>query len=86
VEYTPLWFYVLREAEVNGRHPGRHPGVGGTLVAEVFHRAMEGSRISIVEHPGRRPSLPAHREGRFKPTDLLLCAFEDDPALLNPLG
>ncbi|MFJ7044398.1 heme peroxidase family protein [Streptomyces sp. NPDC101112] len=86
VEHTPLWFYVLREAEVNGRHPGRLTGVGGTLVAEVFHRAMEGSRVSIVKHPGWRPSLPAHRKGRFTMTDLLLFAFENDPALLNPLG
>jgi hypothetical protein len=86
VEHTPLWFYVLREAEVNERHPGRLTGVGGTLVAEVFHRAMEGSRTSIVKHPGWRPSLPSHRKGRFTMTDLLLFAFENDPKLLNPLG
>ncbi|UUU29872.1 heme peroxidase family protein [Streptomyces sp. CA-210063] len=86
VEHTPLWFYVLREAEVNEAHPGRLTGVGGTLVAEVFHRAMEGSRTSIVKHPHWRPSLPAHRKGRFTMTDLLLFAFENDPALLNPLG
>ncbi|MFF3482700.1 heme peroxidase family protein [Streptomyces sp. NPDC002701] len=86
VAHTPLWFYILREAEVNERHPGRLTGVGGTLVAEVFHRAMEGSRTSIVKHPGWRPSLPSHRRGAFTMTDLLLFAFEDDADLLNPLG
>ncbi|TPQ19545.1 heme peroxidase [Streptomyces sporangiiformans] len=86
VAYTPLWFYILREAEVNERHPGRLTGVGGTLVAEVFHRAMEGSRTSIVKHPGWRPTLPSHRKGAFTMTDLLLFAFEGDADLLNPLG
>lgn len=38
---TPLWFYILREAEVKGN--GRLTGVGGRIVAEVFHRAMEGA-------------------------------------------
>ena len=51
---TPLWFYVLREAELNN---GRLTGVGGRIVAEVFHRAMEGSRISILRDPFWRPSL-----------------------------
>ncbi len=86
VAHTPLWFYILREAEVNERHPGTLTGVGGTLVAEVFHRAMEGSRTSIVKHPGWRPSLPAHRPRAFTMTDLLLFAFEGDADLLNPLG
>ncbi|MDX3859945.1 peroxidase family protein [Streptomyces europaeiscabiei] len=86
VEHTPLWFYVLREAEVNEARPGSLTGVGGTLVAEVFHRAIEGSRRAIVKHPGRRPSLPSHRKGAFTMTDLLLFVSEDDPELLNPLG
>ncbi|MGW0710080.1 peroxidase family protein [Streptomyces sp. NPDC002643] len=86
VENTPLWFYVLREAEVNEAHPGSLTGVGGTLVAEVFHRAMEGSRTSIVKQPHWRPTLPSHKKGTFTMTDLLLFAFENDPALLNPLG
>jgi len=42
---TPLWFYILREAELNG---GRLGGVGARIVAETFHRAIEGSAVSIV--------------------------------------
>jgi hypothetical protein len=81
-ENTPLWFYVLREAELGG---GRLGPVGGRIVAEVFHRAMEGSRTSIVRDPAWRPTLgPDLRT--FRMTDLLLFAFEGKADLLNPLG
>jgi hypothetical protein len=79
---TPLWFYILREAELNG---GRLTGVGGRIVAEVFHRAMEGSRISIVRDPSWHPTLgPDH--DTFRMVDLLLFAFEGRADLLAPLG
>lgn len=79
---TPLWLYILREAEWGG---GRLGTVGGRIVAEVFHRAMEGSRTSIVRDPAWRPTLgPDHRT--FRMTDLLLFAFEGKADLLNPLG
>jgi hypothetical protein len=79
---TPLWFYVLREAELHG---GRLTGVGGRLCAEVFHRAMEGSRISIVREPAWRPSLGPD-ENTFRMVDLLLTAFDGRKDLLAPLG
>jgi hypothetical protein len=79
---TPLWFYILREAELNN---GLLGAVGGRIVAEVFHRAMEASRTSIVRHPSWRPTLGPDRE-TFRMTDLLLFAFEGKADLLNPLG
>jgi hypothetical protein len=79
---TPLWFYVLREAELNG---GRLTDVGGRIVAEVFHRAMEGSRVSIVRDPAWRPALGPDAS-TFRMTDLLLYAFENNKELLAPLG
>jgi hypothetical protein len=79
---TPLWFYVLREAEWND---GRMTGVGGRLLAETFHRAMEGSAISIVRDPAWRPTLGPDPD-TFRMTDLLLFAFEGKEELLNPLG
>ncbi len=82
VENTPLWFYVLREAELNR---GRLTGVGGRLVAETFHRAMEGSRFSIVRDPGWRPDLGPD-DNTFRMVDLLLFAFEGRKRLLNPNG
>ena len=81
---TPLWFYILREAELNG---GRLTGVGGRIVAETFHRAMEGSLHSIVRDPTFRPTaLVANPGDRFNMSDLLLFAFEGRADLLNPLG
>ncbi|MEU8548978.1 heme peroxidase family protein [Streptomyces roseoverticillatus] len=86
VAHTPLWFYILREAEVNKSRPGRLTGVGGTLVAEVFHRAMESSLSSIVRDRDWRPTLPAYRPGTFTMADLLLFAFDGDADRINPLG
>lgn len=79
---TPLWIYILREAELNG---GRLTGVGGRIVAETFHRAMEGSTYSIVRDPHWRPTLGPDRQ-TFRMVDLLLFAFEGRADLLNPLG
>ncbi len=79
---TPLWFYVLREAELND---GRLTGVGARIVVETFHRAMEGSTSSIVRNPDFRPTL-GEKDGRFRMADLLLFAFEGQKSLLAPLG
>ncbi len=83
---TPLWFYILREAELNN---GRLTGVGGRIVAETFHRAIEGSRDSIVRDTNFRPTLglslgPISR--MFTMRHLLLLAYDSDNAELNPLG
>ena len=80
--YTPLWFYILREAEVND---GRLTGVGGRIVAEVFHRSIEGSQISILRHPWWRPRLGPDNN-TFRMVDLLLYAYEGRADLLNPMG
>jgi len=81
---TPLWYYILREAELNG---GKLTGVGGRIVAETFHRAMEGSAHSIVRDASFRPTALVNNPGnRFNMTDLLLFAFEGRADLLNPLG
>ena len=79
---TPLWFYILREAELNA---GRLKGVGARIVAETFHRAMEGSRASIVREPDWRPTLGPD-SNTFRMVDLLLFAFEGRKSLLAPLG
>ena len=82
LQRTPLWFYLLREAEFNG---GKLKGVGARIVAETFHRAMEGSTHSIVRDEDFKPSLGPNNE-TFRMTDLLFFAFEGKKALLNPLG
>ncbi len=82
VKDTPLWFYVLREAELN---QGKLKGVGARIVAETFHRAMEGSTTSIVRNPAWRPSLGPDNT-TFRMVDLLLFAFQGKKNLLAPLG
>jgi Animal haem peroxidase len=81
VAHTPLWFYILREAELNG---GRLNDVGARIVAETFHRAMEGSNASIVRDPGWRPTLGSDGT-TFCMVDLLLFACEGSLRLLAPL-
>jgi Animal haem peroxidase len=80
---TPLWFYILREAELLGN--GRLQGVGARIVAETFHRAMEGSQVSIVRDPTWRPTLGPDGN-TFRMVDLLLFAFRGRKNLLAPLG
>ena len=61
--------------------------MGGRIVAEVFHRAMEGSKISIVRDTTFTPTLgPDSQTCRM--VDLLLagCADRANPVELNPLG
>jgi Animal haem peroxidase len=82
LQNTPLWFYILREAELNG---GRLNGVGARIVAETFHRAIEGSHTSIVRDPAWRPSLGPNNQ-TFRMVDLLLFAFRGRRNLLNPVG
>ena len=82
VTETPLWFYILREAELNN---GKLTGVGARIVVETFHRAMEGSTFSIVRNADWRPRL-GEVSNRFTMADLLLFAFDGDVTKLAPLG
>jgi len=79
---TPLWFYILREAELNN---GKLKGVGARIVVETLHRAMEGAKFSIVRDPTFKPTLGPNNT-TFRMVDLLLFAFEGKASLLNPLG
>jgi hypothetical protein len=77
---TPLWYYILKEAEVTsgGRTLGE---IGSRLVTETFHGLIECSRFSILKEAGWKPSLPAIQPNHFTLADLL--HFVGD---LNPLG
>jgi Animal haem peroxidase len=85
VANTPLWFYILREAELNN---GRLHGVGARIVAETFHRAMEGSATSILRGPPFTPSedLGSPDGITYRMVDMLFFAFEGKASLLNPNG
>ncbi len=75
---TPLWFYILKEAEVveNGERLGP---VGARIVAEVFIGMLQGDRGSyLAQEPDWEPSLQTidtSRKGEdFKMVDLLTFA------------
>jgi Animal haem peroxidase len=69
---TPLWFYVLREAEVTQNGEGLGP-VGGRIVAEVMIGLIRGDGQSYLrQEPDWTPTYgPA---GSFATTDLLNAA------------
>lgn len=73
---TPLWYYVLKEAEVaaDGLHLGP---VGGRIVAEVFIGLLQTDPSSyLASRPRWQPTLPA-RDGVFRMTDFLTFAGVD---------
>jgi hypothetical protein len=68
---TPLWYYVLREAELRERGE-RLGAVGGRIVAEVLLgllAADPGSYLAVA--PDWRPELPALLASEFTMGDLL---------------
>ena len=70
---TPLWFYILREADV--RHAGERLGpVGGRIVGEVLTTLIDQDAGSFRAVPGWTPVLPSARPGHFGLADLLLFA------------
>jgi hypothetical protein len=77
-ERTPLWFYCLRESELAGGE--RFGPLGGRIVAETLHAAIEASETDFFDpatgwDAGVGPRLPARQTGRFDLYDLR--AFAD---------
>lgn len=75
---SPLWYYLLKEAQVRGN--GEHLGpVGSRIVAEVFVGLVQGDKDSFLSQPGWKPTLPAKTPGTFSMTDLLQFVGEISP-------
>jgi len=76
---TPLWYYVLKEAELMEQGLRLGP-VGSLIVGEVFIGLLQLAPGSYLrDNPGFRPTLPARTPGTFKMIDLLTYA-QVDPA------
>ena len=76
---TPLWYYVLREAELHtdGLTLGK---VGGRIVAEVLIGLIQSDPSSyLVQKPNWRPTLTAAGSS-FRMTDFLTFAGVDPAA------
>lgn len=88
---TPLWFYILKEAEVleNGEHLGP---IGGTIVAEVIVGLIKDDPESVL-NAGTPRALPMSNGTHFTMTDLFMFVENmkgqgNIPAagVINPLG
>jgi hypothetical protein len=71
---TPLWYYLLREADV--REDGERLGpIGSLIVGEVVVGIVDGDPESHRSvDPYWRPTLPSREPGRFTLSDLLVPA------------
>jgi len=71
-EETPLWLYVLKEAEA--LHDGDRLGpVGGRIVGEVLVGIIDADPESFrAVDASWTPTLPAHEPGRFAIADVLV--------------
>jgi hypothetical protein len=76
-ETTPLWFYMLREAEVLGA--GRLGPLAGRVLMETLHAAIEAAPDNIISNQAWQPTLPRASAPYFTMMDLLLVAGHPDP-------
>ena len=78
---TPLWYYILKEAQIKGK--GEHLGpVGSRILAEVFVGILQGDSNSfLAQNRAWTPDLPAKTAGKFTMVDLLNFVGE-----VNPIG
>ncbi|MDQ3897116.1 MAG: heme peroxidase family protein [Actinomycetota bacterium] len=68
---TPLWYYLLREAEVDSGGVRLGP-TGATIVAEVLVGLLAGDPASYLRAaPSWRPELPSAAPGEFTIVDFL---------------
>jgi len=71
-EHTPLWYYILKEAEQRGGGEKLGP-VGATIISEVFVGLVHGDHQSYLWLKGKnwKPTLPSKTPGEFTMADLL---------------
>lgn len=71
-EKTPLWYYILKEAEQRGEGERLGP-VGATIISEVFVGLVHGDHDSYLWLKGKdwKPDLPSAVPGTFTMADLL---------------
>ena len=71
---TPLWFYVLKEAELLEQGCRLGP-VGSLIVGEVFIGLLRADEDSYLhQQPDWQPTLPSTQAGEFRMVDLLTLA------------
>jgi Animal haem peroxidase len=78
LEQTPLWYYILKEADL--RADGQHLGpVGSRILSEVFVGLLKRPGALLHKDTDFRPSLGRRKKGEFTMLDLLERAAEPLP-------
>jgi hypothetical protein len=79
---TPLWYYILKEAELKG-HGDRLGKVGSTIVAETLVGLVDASQYSILHDEAWDPPLgrinPETNKKEIRMVDMLHFADTVDP-------
>jgi hypothetical protein len=77
---TPLWYYILKEAQLRGNGERLGP-VGATIVSEVFVGLVHGDHLSYLWVKGKSwtPELPSKAPGEFTMADLLRFVADISP-------
>lgn len=76
---TPLWYYILKEAQVRGNGERLGP-VGSTIVSEVFVGLVHGDPQSYIwQVKDWKPTLPSAKAGDFTMADLLRLVGDTNP-------
>jgi hypothetical protein len=89
---TPLWYYILKEAESvkSGDKSGERLGeVGSRIVAETIIGLIASSEYSILKDPTWKPDLGQITRDEFGMADLLVFTknhSDDGIDPINPLG
>jgi hypothetical protein len=73
---APLWYYILKEAELPPQNGERLGPVGGRIMAEVLVGLLQRDQNSYLYlDPSWKPSLPSAKgPGKFEFSDLLVFA------------
>jgi hypothetical protein len=88
-EATPLWFYILKEAQMLGDGGNRLGPVGSRILAEVFVGLLQTDPEAFLhrdQQPGWKPTLPSAAAGHFTMADMLRYVEKRQPGFLNPIN
>ncbi len=86
---TPLWYYILKEAQVLGDGGNRLGPAGSRILAEVFVGLLQTDPEAFLhkdQQPGWTPTLPAAFPGTFAMADLLRYVEAKTGGFLNPIN
>jgi hypothetical protein len=88
---TPLWYYILKEAELLGFGPDGNPGnrlgpVGGRIVAETLIGLIKQSRYSILKDAGWRPTLGRRANSTEEPAKFEMIDLLDFADVVSPVA